>query len=244
MERVDITGKRFGSLTAIRHAGQSPSGAANWLFRCDCGNEVVMLRKSAEKRVGRNGGKCDCEVKTNEAALAQKRELVGQKWQRLTLIELIEGKVKHGQKRRGRFQCDCGNVIEAEVRSVVSGNTGSCGCKTVRGEFFARVDNRATRVSRVVSAYKAAAKRRGYAWELSDERAYELLTGNCFYCEAPPAISDAGTTTIPINGIDRIDNTLGYIEGNVVSCCDKCNWVKNNRSVLDIAEKIDKVMGE
>lgn len=45
----DITGEKFNSLTAIRfdHRDErKPGGAHYWLFRCDCGNEVV-LRKSS-----------------------------------------------------------------------------------------------------------------------------------------------------------------------------------------------------
>ena len=33
------------------------------------------------------------------------------------------------------------------------------------------------------------------------------------------------------NGIDRIDNALGYIESNVVACCPICNLAKRNLPV-------------
>lgn len=40
MSTNDITGKRFGRLTAIEFTGKrtKPSGNAIWLFQCDCGN--------------------------------------------------------------------------------------------------------------------------------------------------------------------------------------------------------------
>jgi hypothetical protein len=29
------------------------------------------------------------------------------------------------------------------------------------------------------------------------------------------------------NGIDRIDSSIGYVEGNIVPCCKACNMAKN-----------------
>lgn len=39
----DIAGMRFGSLTAIRYVGSDAKGHAQWLCKCDCGNEKVVL---------------------------------------------------------------------------------------------------------------------------------------------------------------------------------------------------------
>lgn len=37
----DITGQRFGLLTAIRAVGNDRYGRKQWLFKCDCGNDIV-----------------------------------------------------------------------------------------------------------------------------------------------------------------------------------------------------------
>ncbi len=39
---IDITGKRFAHLVAIRRAGISSDRKASWLFACDCGKEAVI----------------------------------------------------------------------------------------------------------------------------------------------------------------------------------------------------------
>lgn len=39
MKAVDITGQKFGRLTAVRSLRSSPRGKI-WLFRCDCGIEI------------------------------------------------------------------------------------------------------------------------------------------------------------------------------------------------------------
>ena len=43
--RKDITGKRFGKFTVLRHAGRDAERKAMWLCRCDCGKEAVIQGK-------------------------------------------------------------------------------------------------------------------------------------------------------------------------------------------------------
>lgn len=48
--KIDITGKRFGRLTAIREDGRDSHGIILWLCECDCG-ETCHIR-SADLRHG------------------------------------------------------------------------------------------------------------------------------------------------------------------------------------------------
>lgn len=52
MKSIDITGKKFGHLTAVRfdHVHTKPSGqkAHYWLFKCDCGKETITLKNSVK----------------------------------------------------------------------------------------------------------------------------------------------------------------------------------------------------
>ena len=64
---------------------------------------------------------------------------------------------------------------------------------------------------------------------------------NCAYCDKEPSNvfrvryivkgSDKRESDplmeIRYSGMDRIDSSLGYIEGNVVPCCAQCNIAKN-----------------
>ena len=43
------------------------------------------------------------------------------------------------------------------------------------------------------------------------------------------------------NGIDRIDSSLGYIEGNVVACCKTCNVAKMDMNYYDFINHIVKI---
>lgn len=42
--KTDIFGKKYGMLTAIRFIDSIKKRGSRWLFRCDCGKEVIMFR--------------------------------------------------------------------------------------------------------------------------------------------------------------------------------------------------------
>lgn len=81
-----------------------------------------------------------------------------------------------------------------------------------------------TNVNSRLDATKRSADKRGYDWYLSDEYAKELMTSECHYC----GLFDLD---VRVNGIDRVDNTIGYWPSNVVSCCKLCNYFKKDYTV-------------
>jgi len=46
---IDITGQKFGRLTAIERTGSNKSNHAVWLFECECGNFKNIVGKSVTK---------------------------------------------------------------------------------------------------------------------------------------------------------------------------------------------------
>lgn len=46
MKKVDLTGKEFGRLKVLEHAGKSIRGQSLWLCLCLCGNQKVMQYSS------------------------------------------------------------------------------------------------------------------------------------------------------------------------------------------------------
>ena len=55
--KVDITGKRFGKLTALEPVGQSADRSITWRCRCDCGNETIVSGSVLRLRSVRSTGK-------------------------------------------------------------------------------------------------------------------------------------------------------------------------------------------
>ena len=67
-------------------------------------------------------------------------------------------------------------------------------------------------------SYKARCKKKNIRWALTSKQAFELFQMSCRYCGGEGF------------GIDRVDNTLGYISKNVVPCCSMCNFMKHKIS--------------
>jgi len=70
--------------------------------------------------------------------------------------------------------------------------------------------------------YKENAKHRSIEFDIPRELFDDLTSDFCFYCGEPPT---------PYNGIDRVDSEKGYFFGNVVSCCQACNYAKLTSSM-------------
>lgn len=69
--------------------------------------------------------------------------------------------------------------------------------------------------------YKIYAKSRKKEFGVSFEECEFLFLGKCYYCGEN---SNSGK----LNGIDRVDNKIGYLSENVVSCCSRCNFAKGD----------------
>ncbi len=66
-------------------------------------------------------------------------------------------------------------------------------------------------------------KYKKYTTDITNEEYLTYIKQPCHYCGG----------SLPNSGIrlDRVDNTIGYLNSNVVPCCKTCNIAKNNKSV-------------
>lgn len=80
------------------------------------------------------------------------------------------------------------------------------------------------------NTYKKEAKKRNYMFELEYELFLKLFHSNCTYCNKEDS-----------RGIDRVDNSIGYIKENSVSCCEKCNRMKWKWSKQEFINHISKI---
>lgn len=95
----------------------------------------------------------------------------------------------------------------------------------------------------VLKMYKDSAQLRGYEWGISDADALRLFAQNCYYCGSPPSntCKKQFSGHFVYSGIDRLNNDLGYLEGNVVPCCTVCNKAKLTQSHDEFIAWIRKV---
>lgn len=78
--------------------------------------------------------------------------------------------------------------------------------------------------------YSKEAIKRGYEFNLSYQEFLDLFHQNCTYCYKEDA-----------RGIDRVDNSKGYILENCVSCCEICNRMKWKLDKNDFLKHIESI---
>jgi hypothetical protein len=158
------------------------------------------------------------------------RDVTGQRFGRLVVVE------RHGSWRGQAAwlcRCDCGNDIVVPGVSLRSGNTQSCRClQRERSRESHTLPQGVAAFNKAVFTMKANAARRALRWDITDEALRTLLSQDCHYCGGPPSnVSASVGGVFTYNGLDRVDNELGYCLENVVPCCIACNTAKSDMHI-------------
>jgi hypothetical protein len=109
--------------------------------------------------------------------------------------------------------------------------------------------------NRLYSQYRVKAARRNYSFLLTPDEFKQLTQQSCIYCGKQPSMEERSrsykynkaegvklnTTPYIYNGIDRKDNSRGYILDNCVPCCKTCNFMKGQLSYAKFLEHIKRI---
>ena len=175
---------------------------------------------------------------------------IGERYGRLLVIE--KALSRHGYAR-WLCQCDCGKTKDVSGTCLQQGKIKSCGC--LRREVCREraAINSANNVlgegeaafNLLYAVYKNNAENKNREFTLTKEQFKELTSGICTYCGDGPKSKGCGSTIKSglylYNGIDRVDNTIGYIPENCVTCCKICNWMKRTQTREEFYEACLKV---
>jgi hypothetical protein len=169
-----------------------------------------------------------------------KNDLTGRVFGRLQVIRLSE--VYRRWNRVWFCRCECGVEVDVKTRDLTSNNKRSCGC--LRRDVTGALNRRPDAAPRgIFASYKSSARQRGHEFSLTYEQAVAFFESDCFYCGSRP---DQKATAVKsdylYNGIDRVDNSVGYVHGNVVCCCKTCNRAKYQMSVTEFTNWIDRLV--
>ena len=166
---------------------------------------------------------------------------------RLQIIDFV-GYLEDSKKRRHatwRCVCKCGSITQLRQNTIKSGRQRSCGClleefrKEKLGKITAKRNSKPKYVASqntLLNSYKQRARNKNIKFELNKELFLDLTSKNCYYCNSSPANSLRGRSdrkqngNYIYNGIDRVNNNIGYISSNCVTCCEICNKAKRNMS--------------
>jgi len=227
---VDLINKRFNYFTVVRlldeytyHHGYKQY--QKWECICDCGSRFVSNSYSIQK------GLASCGEDHSKRII-----LTGNKFKNLTVIGRYTGEKQKNQRVKWWFcLCSCGKVTAIKTSDLISGRLTCCeSCAKIK-----YVDRTVPAKKALYLHYKKNAIKRGLIFELSYEDFILLTSNNCSYCGNPPVglyktnIEKKGRSisSYNYNGIDIIDNNIGYTFENSVACCKYCNNAKSNLSI-------------
>jgi len=146
-----------------------------------------------------------------------------------------------------KCNCSCGNVTIVTGVSLRKGHTKSCGCLRHR-----KIPKGLSSLNRIYKQYQRGAKDRSHSFNLSIDEFSAITKKNCHYCNSIPAKVQrnrcAGITEeaqeygkYQYNGLDRINNLIGYEPSNVVPCCFICNRAKSDLTYEAFIEYIKRI---
>lgn len=213
---IDVTGKKFGKLIAIRIVKINKKSV--WELKCECGN--LCIKEYGNLNSGSSCGKIEC--------LSYFANIAGKKFGRLTAIKYTS----NGPRSYWDFECCCGKIINTLSQNVTRELTQSCGC--------IRRDNQYLSIlSGIYTGHVGGCKRRKIENFLSRDEYLSIALMPCHYCgEFDTKFNRATGAFVKINGIDRKNNEKYYKIENSLPCCISHNKMKCKTSYNEFIRKI------
>jgi hypothetical protein len=168
------------------------------------------------------------------------------------------GKTEYAAKRGVYFAvCRCLNCGKEEhpvlAPSLKRGATTSCGCRRDQYARNSGENNPGFKGFKGISAnfwrgYELRARERGLAFAISKEYAWGLFEKQGQRCalSGQPLNFSAGKNSRTSASLDRIDSSVGYVEGNVQWVHKHINIMKNVYTMdyfVDLCEKVAAHVG-
>jgi hypothetical protein len=162
-------------------------------------------------------------------------DITGQRFDMLTVVEFV-GLTKH--KAEWLCQCDCGSTKVIKGVDLRRGNSGSCGCRTLKKTVERSTTHGATKGGHFLGAYRS--------WRSMKQRCDCPSNGSydrygaigIRYCEAwadfEAFYADMGDRPEGFS-LDRIDPRLGYSTEN-------CRWIPNNEQAKNQRKTVRVVL--
>lgn len=246
---IDLTGQKFGRLTIISRAENNKWNQICWNCLCDCENPNIIKVDGSSLKKG-NTKSCGClkeEYYKIEIGEKRRLQLVGQRFGKLVVTELDSIDKKQGTI--WKCTCDCGNTdfIVSGTR-LVCGIVKACGCQAglhsgLRSGVGPKMEAGLASFNSLYLSYKMEAKRRDLSFSLPKDFFKEITKQDCAYCGVEPykMIKRSSNGEYVYNGIDRVDNNIGYEINNIVPCCYLCNTFKVNLNIEDFMNWIHRI---
>jgi hypothetical protein len=220
---IDITGNCYGSLEVLTRVNNNLEGTY-FKCKCKCGNVEVIRSDVLRKR---NRTKC--------AECLKYSFKPGYKFNHITVLKKL-GSIKKNNNKRNKAcywecRCDCDNIIQTTTNTIQNNLIQSCGCHNheiyvkkskptgeIKKEFWNRLTSRAKQLNMDIQIDITPE----YVWNLFLQQDRKCaLSGVDLY------FNQKCRDKIQTASLDRIDNTRGYVKGNVQWVHKDINRMKN-----------------
>ena len=168
---------------------------------------------------------------------------IGDVYARLTIIS-EPFSIRNGSGRCSRFvtcECTCGEVKNVSLNKLRMNKTLSCGCYNKEMISKRKISDSDRVKNSLIREYKSSAKCRNLTYSMPDDFLFSLVKKSCYYCDSEPFKPHREDQSFLYNGLDRLDNNIGYLESNVVPCCFICNKMKGILSEGEFMEHLNKI---
>lgn len=148
-----------------------------------------------------------------------------------------------------KFRCSCGEEFTKRKYKPYTDAMRNMMCALCRHKSRVQPFQAERQILRRV---RDDAKTRSLAFELEIDWFAETIHLPCHYCGSINMNSslviinkpngDSFKTPYKYNGVDRMDNTIGYVEDNCVPCCFICNRAKREMGYDEFMKWLDSMM--
>jgi len=157
----------------------------------------------------------------------------------------IQDRKRDNKKRQDETLClDCGRALTEEIRAKGKHDKPLRRCVPCYEKLLKQESERTKRERNfkaeaftnkhvIWNHYVKGAKKRGIHFGLTKTQFEELIKKPCYYC----TYQKQGE----VNGVDRLDNQKGYIDHNVVPCCEPCNLMKGPQHPQEFIDKMHAI---
>lgn len=241
----DLSGLYFGNYKVIGHKKRI-GNKHWWSCQCVCGKTRVLRSDNLKTIKDKN---CKCDRVSHRTP-----NLIGKKFNRLQVIE--KGPLSKNKSRQWKCFCNCGNISYVTTYNLKKGTIKSCGCllKEKARIHIKKIQHLGTLkniksieesgLTKVFCSYRSGAKNRGIDFKLTKKDIEPIIKSNCYYCGIEASNihkNEYSKKEYRYSGIDRLDNTKGYLVDNVVPCCIICNKAKRDLDLNDFLNWIERL---
>lgn len=212
---IDISGQKFGRLTAIKRGPNISGSKIRWICICECGNPNEILVRADALKCGSTKS-CGCIKKEKDRI---KAKIIG------------DANLDPRNTNTHRYCAVCENV--KKIEEFCSNKKTAIGinytCRMCAAQQFVNYKNKDPRRTLLRSA-KARAKRDKLKFDIDIDDI--IIPASCPYLGIPLFSGKKGNPNSP--SLDKIIPKLGYTKGNVIVVSRRANVLKLDASVEEL----------